>query len=295
MLSEAERRLTYALLKPESQRGQEHIQGRLSQIIRYKGLEMIHPSNVANHQAFVVTIALMAANQWAEDMGMLEDIKPATVIRLAAYHDTHEADPQVGDIPASDKDDMTIDQKAELKEREEDAHRRLATDFYGLKLDSLEYQQYMQDKHDLENLSTLEAESTKIGDTLHATWEALHECLAGNTSFFPVLERYKRVCFKLAERSALWKKIQSHSDIQLSQDLFPTPKQVSKMPQITKEQVNLVNGEEPATWNAFLKTMRNPQYPVWYRTELNLTLLTYGIDGTAKVIFPNWRRSFYEE
>lgn len=292
MVTTAERILDRALKSSQAIQGQEVIHRELSQIIRYRGLEMTHPSNVANHQRLVTTFAF-AAIPWVEDMGLYVDMKPSTVIRLAGYHDDHEADPEVGDTPASEKDKMTVEETGRLKHLEKQAHKRIASELYGFDQWSFEFQQYMQDKHDLDTLSTPEAEMTKIGDTLHAIWEVLHECIAGNESFYPVLDRYKKVSARLEERSPIWKVLKDHPALQLDQDRFPTPAIIRNMPKVSKEFVTEVNAESYDSWNRFIQGMHNPTYPAWYRRGVDLTLLTFGHTEAARVMFPKWRESFY--
>lgn len=295
MLSESEIRLAQALIRPSSLHGQEQINTLLSKIIRYKGLTMIHPSNVANHQLLVCHIALNVANIWSGDMGVFCDIEPAVVIQMAKLHDDHEADNSVDDIPTYDKEKMSEYEIAQLRSKEIQAQRVLAERYYGLRVDSPEFLEYLKEKQDLENLSTLEAECTKIGDMLHAIWEVLHECLAGNESFYIILERYKLRSLKLANRSPLWNIMQYHPFIQLDQDHFPTPEQVRTMPKITKKHICEVNAEDPKSLYTFLNRMRNPHYPAWYREGFDVSLYTLGTDGTARTLFPTWSKSFFKD
>jgi 5'-deoxynucleotidase YfbR-like HD superfamily hydrolase len=294
MLTDSEIRLDLALFKDDVRRSHDQVQADLSQIVRYPGLEMTHPSNVANHQRLVTHIAHSAASIWSETMGISVDIQPSTVLRMSRHHDDHEADPLIGDIPTSLKEVMTEDEVISLKEREVQANLRLAK-FYGLAEGSVEYQQFLKEKHDLDTLATPEAECTKAADLLHATWEVFHECLSGNVSFLPVAERYRARSAKLAERSPIWNTLRHHPDIQLDDAHFPTPEQLLRMPRITKTQVDTVDAEVYETWEEFENIMNNPNFPVWYRKGFEITSLEFGIHNLAQVIFPTWKKSFYTD
>lgn len=294
MYTEAEYRLSLALEGKRSRQGQELVNARLSRITRYKGLEMIHPSNVLDHQEMVAFISLNVANIWTEDVGFFKDIKPSTVLRMGRHHDDHEIDPVIGDVTADLKEGMDAETLQALRVREHMTHEFIGRVLYDLDPASVEYEQYMQDKHELEELSTLEAQSVKIADTLHATWEVLHECLSGNTSFYPVLSRYKERSDRLAMRAPLWEVVRSHKGIQLDSENFPTAEQVATMPPITQEQIASINAEDDS-WYEFVDLMHNPLYPAWYKTGFDIALLRYGPGQIAGKLFPNWRTSFYPD
>lgn len=196
------------------------------------------------------------------------------LFRMGYHHD----DPEIitGDYPSQVKIAMTPNEKQNLKQKEKDAARILASTFLNFIYPN-SFDDYLEEQSDILEKQTFEAQLIDVADKLDALGETLNELRCGNYAFIKVLNNYRKI-FKRFEAYDFWKILKKDPAIQLSK--FPSNKQARSMPVLTPQ--DLHSREELQ-----IDLLDVDNLPRWYRSWTSITLNHFE-RNPEKFLFPGW-------